>query len=158
MKGSGPLSSQFLGLLGFLLPLSQDFGIFCSSLTIFLSTLAFQSQSLTLPLQHYWSYKTLDLGSFELGFLSFLDGERSLDHVIADIVVFLQVEKFADLRGTLGSQTAWDCRVGESGDFIVSLLLYNHRNHGQTCVYAHQYGVDDSKSGLWTREDGHGLG
>ena len=60
-----------------------------------------------------------------MGFLSFLDGERSLDHVIADIVVFLQVEKFADLRGTLRSQTAWDGGIGESGDFVVSLLLYN---------------------------------
>merc|ERR1719394_168931 len=88
-KGSGPFSSQFLSFLGFLLPLSQNFGVFSSSLTILLGALAFNSHSLTLPLQHDGSYETLDLGCFKLGFLSLLDGERPLDHVIADIVVLL---------------------------------------------------------------------
>ena len=60
-EGSGPLSPHFLGLLGFLLPLSQNLGVFSSGLTVLLSALALNSQTLTFPLQHDWCYKTLDL-------------------------------------------------------------------------------------------------
>merc|ERR1719394_590105 len=130
-KGSGPLSSQFLS---FLLPLSQNFGVFSSSLTILLGALAFNSHSLTLPLQHDGSYETLDLGCFELGFLSLLDGERPLDHVIADIVVLLKVKQLADLGGTLRSQTTGNGGVSKSGDFVISLLLNDNRNDGQVSI------------------------
>merc|ERR1712018_353110 len=133
-KGSGPLSSQFLSFLGFLLPLSQNFGVFSSSLTIFLGALAFNSHSLTLPLQHDGSYETLDLGCFELGFLSLLDGERPLNHVIADIVVLLKVKQLADLGGTFGPQTAGNGGVGKSGNFVIPFLLNDHRNYGQVSV------------------------
>ena len=60
-EGSGPLSPHFLGLFGFLLPLSQNLSVFSSGLTVLLSALALNSQTLTFPLQHDWCYKALDL-------------------------------------------------------------------------------------------------
>ena len=74
------------------------------------------------------------LGCFELGFLSLLDGERPLDHVIADIVVLLKVKQLADLGGTLRSQTTGNGGVGKSGNFVISLLLNDNRNDGQVSI------------------------
>jgi hypothetical protein len=51
--------------------------------------------------------EALDLGSLEtLLSLSLLERQSPLDDVLPDIIVLGKVEEFADLGGTLGSQSA----------------------------------------------------
>merc|ERR1712111_12821 len=133
-QGGGPLSSQLFSLLGFLLTLSQDLGIFSSSLSVLFSTLTLESQTLTFPLEHDGSHKALNLGCFELGFLTLLDGQRPLDHVLANIVVLSQVKQLADLWSTLGSQTTGNGVIGKSGDFAFALLHNDHRDDGKITI------------------------
>merc|ERR1719418_236062 len=57
-----------------------------------------------------------------------------LDHVLAHVVVLGQVEKLADLGGTLGSQTTRDGGIGEAGNVVVSFLHNNHRNDGKISI------------------------
>ena len=58
--------------------------------------------------------KCIYLWSFELRFLALLCWKGPLDHVLAHVVVLGQVEKLADLGGTLGSQTTRDSGIGEA--------------------------------------------
>ena len=80
---------------------------------------------MTLPLQHDGGHKSLDLGSLELGLLAFLDGQGTLDHVLAHVVILAEVEQLADLGGSLGSQSTGNGVVSEAGDFVLA-LLHNH--------------------------------
>ena len=56
---------------GFLHSLGQKFSIFCSLFLIFLSTLFLQSNRPAFVLLNTWSNKTLNLGCFGSGFLTF---------------------------------------------------------------------------------------
>ena len=78
--------------------------------------------------------KCIYLGSFELRFLALLCWKGPLDHVLAHVVVLGQVEKLADLGGTLGSQTTRDGGIGEAGNVVVSFLHNNHRNDGKISI------------------------
>jgi len=69
-------------------------------------------------LEHNGGDETLDLGCLEALFLSFLLWKWTLDHVLSNIILLCQVEQLADLGGSLGSQSARNGHVGQSGDFL----------------------------------------
>ncbi len=89
---------------------------------------------MTLPLQHDGGDQALDLGRLELGLLALLDGQGPLDHVLTDVVVFVQVEELADLGGSLRAQTPWDGGVGQTGDLLLALLDDDQGEDGQVAV------------------------
>ena len=74
-----------------------------------------------LALQGQGSDKTLDLGGLT-DLLALLAGELAVDDVLANIVVLGQVEKLADIVGTLGTQTTGNGFVGQSLDGLFSDL------------------------------------
>lgn len=53
--------------------------------------------------------------------LAFLQGQRALDDVLADIVFLGEVEELADVAGALGSETTGNVDVGQSSDFLLTL-------------------------------------
>lgn len=73
-------------------------------------------------LENNWSDQSLDLGWDALGLLALLDGEWALDDVLPDIILLGQIEQFADLGGTLGSQALGDGDISKAGDLSFTLL------------------------------------
>merc|ERR1719342_1732647 len=132
-EGSGPLPLQFSSFLGLLLSLGQDLSIF-SSRPVLLSSPSLKSKPVSLPLQHDWSHQSLDLGGLVFLLLAFLQGQRSLDHILTDIIVLLQVEELSDLACSLGSQPPGDGIVGKSGNLVVSLLDNGQVKNSQVSV------------------------
>ena len=66
------LGNLFLALFfGFLHSLGQKFSVFCSLLLVLLSALLLQSNTSAFVLQDAWSNKTLNLGCFGPGLLTF---------------------------------------------------------------------------------------
>ena len=56
------------------------------------------------------------------------------DDVLGNVVMLCQVEKLADLGGSLWSELAWKNRVGESFNFSISLLDDDKRKGGHVGV------------------------
>merc|ERR1712007_240988 len=79
---------------------------------------------MTFALENNWSDQSLDA----LGLLALLDGEWALDDVLPDIILLGQIEQFADLGGTLGSQALGDGDISKAGDLSFTLL------HGETLL------------------------
>ena len=133
MRGRPP-PAELLGFLGLLLTLGQDLGVFGGPLTVLLPPPALEGDAPALPLQHDRRHQALDLGRLGLSGLAFLGRQRSLDHVLANVVSFAQVEQLPDLGGALGAQTPGDGVVGQSGDLLFALLDDGHGQHGQVLV------------------------
>jgi len=91
----------------------------------------------TLSLQSDWRDQALDLWCLRSRLLSFLGGQSSTDHILPHIILLAQIEKSADLGGTLWSKATWNNLVGEALDLIVSLLHHNKSQDGEI-------GVDDT--------------
>ena len=108
--------------------------IFSSSKPVLLSSPSLKSKPVSLPLQHDWSHQSLDLGGLVFLLLAFLQGQRSLDHILTDIIVLLQVEELSDLACSLGSQPPGDGVVGKSGNLVVSLLDNGQVKNSQVSV------------------------
>lgn len=53
--------------------------------------------------------------------LAFLQGQRALDDVLADIVFLGEIKELADVAGALGSKTTGNVDVGQSSDFLLTL-------------------------------------
>ena len=77
-----------------------------------------------------WIRKTLyplsiipKLGRTETLFLSFLLGQWSLDDVLPNVIFLSKVEKFADLRSTLGTQSLRHSNVSQARDFLIKQFI-----------------------------------
>ena len=101
---------------------------------ILLSPPPLEGEPVSLPLKHDWGDQPLDLGGLILLLLAILEGQGPLDHILADIVILAQVEKFPDLAGTLGSKSPGDGVVGESGDLTLTLLDNSQVEDGKITV------------------------
>jgi hypothetical protein len=75
----------------------------------------------TLALQCQRSHQTLNLGGLAAGD-TLLAGKVTVDDILADIVVLGQVEKLANVVGTLGTQTTGDGLVRQTLDSLFSHL------------------------------------
>ena len=75
----------------------------------------------SLALQHQGSYETLNLGSLA-SFSALLVGKGTRNNVLANIVIFGQVEQLANVVGPLGTQATGDGIVGQTRDILLSLL------------------------------------
>ena len=87
---------------------------------------------MTLTLQNNRGDKALDLGGLDGGLLAFLlGGDDTLNDVLADIIVLGQVEELADLGSTLGTETAGNGGVSETGEGAFTLLSDDNGQDGQ---------------------------
>jgi len=83
----------------------------------------------TLALQGQWGHQSLNLRSL-VAALALLGGKGTTNDVLADIVFLGQVEQFADVVGTLGTETTRDGVVGESFDGVFTDLCDNQVQDG----------------------------
>jgi len=84
-------------------------------------TISLEGLEGTLALKTLRGDKTLDLGCLGSGFLSLLLNAAT-DDVLTDIIFLGQVEESSDLGGSLGSETTGLDGIGESFNFVLSLL------------------------------------
>jgi len=98
--------------------------------------LALAAGALPLVLKHERGYKTLDLGGLIL-LLAVLGVELTADHVSADVILLVEVEKLADVVGTLRSETTGNGAVSEAFNFGITLLEDNKVDGGKV-------GTDDA--------------
>jgi len=91
-----------------------------------------QGAEVTTALETFRGDESLDLGSLGVGLsiLLLLRLDLSADDKLSDIIVLGQVEEFADLRCSLGSQSLRQDVVGQSWDIGVSLLDYAEGEYG----------------------------
>jgi len=122
-SNGGAASSNLLGvhgmtLLGTLVRAgSEELGIVGGSLLGSHSLGLLNSHAMTLTLECDGRDKTLDLGGLPLALTAlFLAGHLTVDDKLADVVLLAQVEKLADLAGTLRPEAAGNGAVGEPGD------------------------------------------
>jgi hypothetical protein len=76
---------------------------------------------MTLALQALRSNKTLDLRGLGVLLLALL-GDGTTDNELADVVLLVETEEFADLGGTLGTKALGVDDVGQTGDLVFALL------------------------------------
>ena len=76
---------------------------------------------MSLSLETAWSDQTLDLRSLESLRFAFLWGQRSLDDVLSNIILLLEVVKLANLSDSLGAQSSWDGVISETRDVLLTL-------------------------------------
>lgn len=100
---------------------SEELGVVVSSFTGSLSTAALDSNAMTLALQALRSNKTLDLRGLGVVLLALL-GDGTTDNELADIVLLVETEEFADLGSTLGTKALGVDNVGQTGDIVFTLL------------------------------------
>lgn len=91
------------------------------SLTGSLSTATLDGNAMTLALQALRSNKTLDLGGLGVLLLALLS-DGTTDNELADVVLLVETEEFADLSGTLGTKALGVDDVGQTGDLVFTLL------------------------------------
>merc|ERR1719431_953565 len=134
LSGKRTSSLQLLLLFLLLLSLCQDLAVLSSSKAGLLLTSPLNSNQVSSSLQDRRSNKTLNLGRLVLLGLSFLQRLGSFNDVLAHIIFPGQVEKLADLGGTLGSKSSWDGVVGQAGNFSLALLDDTHGNYAHVSV------------------------
>mmetsp|Transcript_45411 Transcript_45411/g.96639 ORF Transcript_45411/g.96639 Transcript_45411/m.96639 type:complete len:284 (+) Transcript_45411:174-1025(+) len=84
-------------------------------------------KAVTLALQGDRCDKALDLGRLTACFLAFsLRGELAANHILAHVILLSECEKLANLRRTLRTQAAGNLIVGQTGDFLGTLLDDDH--------------------------------
>merc|ERR1719147_423309 len=130
-----PFALQFLGLLGFLLPLGENLSVLSSSESVLLASPPLKGESVALALQHDWGYEPLYFRGSKLLLLAILQRERPLDYVLANIIFLCQVEKLPNLAGSLRSQPPWDGVVGKSGDLSLTLLDNCHGKNSKVSIH-----------------------
>jgi hypothetical protein len=99
-------------------------------------------QALQVPssLQSHGGDQSLNLGGLGVWLGSFLLGLNfSSDNELSDVVFLGQVEEPSDLGGSLGTQSLRQDGVGQSGDFLFTLLDDDDGQDGDV-------GVDDATS------------
>jgi len=117
------------------LPLCENLGVLGAGHLVLLGAATLERNPVSLPLEHGGGHQSLDLGSLELLLLSVLEGERTFDDILANVVILGQVEQLPDLGGSLGPETAGDGVVGEAGNLLVALFDDGHGEHGEVTVH-----------------------
>jgi hypothetical protein len=120
--------------LSFLLSLSEEFGIVSSIMLGLLCTASLESYTMSLALKHDRGNEALNLRSLVTLLLSLLWWEWALNNVLSDVILLGQIEQFSDMGGSLGSQTTGNADVGQSSDFLLSLLHHGERQSTQVSV------------------------
>ena len=76
---------------------------------------------MTLALETLGSHKALDLGGLGVVRLA-LTSDGAADDELADIVLLVETEELADVRGTLGAESLGVDDIREAGDVVLTLL------------------------------------
>ena len=135
--GLAGFSALDLALLGLLDSLGDDLVVLLSRSPRLIYTAADFSSDSASSLQTDRSDKSLDLGSLRVALVS--SGDGSADDILADVILFAQVEQLADLRGSLGTKSSGLGIVSQSRDLLLALL---HNNE----VDSRHLGRDDASS------------
>ena len=85
---------------------------------------------MTLALETLGSHKALDLGGLGVVGLA-LAGDGAADDELADIILLVETEELANVRGTLGAESLGVDDVGQAGDVAVTLLDDGQGQDGQ---------------------------
>jgi len=137
-KRSGRASARQLALFLFLLSKSQELGVIVGIGLGLSDARALLRLDASGALKDERRDETLDLRRLGLGLLlSLLQLDWPSDNILSDIIVFVEVEKLADLASSFGSQTTGDGGVGKAWDISFALLDDDEVEHGQV-------GVDDA--------------
>ena len=120
-----------LKLLGLSLgqSLGQQLSVLSSSLSLSLGVLDLQSSLLSLSLQSLRGDQSLDLWSLGVGLVTL--GDLSSDDEVTDVVLLGQTEELSDVVGSLWTQSLWNGVVGDTSQFLVTLLGDNQGQDGQ---------------------------
>lgn len=86
-----------------------------------LSTAALEGHAVTLALETLGSHQALDLGGLGVVLLA-LASDGAADDELADIILLVETEELADVRGTLGAESLGVDDVCEAGDLTLALL------------------------------------
>merc|ERR1712144_196597 len=108
------LSTAILGLLGTLGDKGEVRGLL---LLVLLNTATLQGDTMTLPLELVGGDEALDLRGLAV-LLAILCGHCPANDELAHIVLFVEVEELADLRGTLRSEADWFLGVGQARNLL----------------------------------------
>lgn len=129
-------SSSLLDLsslrLTFVQTLSQQLGVFGSSVSLSLSVVDLLGLQSSLSLQGLRSHQSLDLWSLGVGLAVLLDG--SSDDVVSDIVLLRQTKELSDVVGSLWTQSLWGGHVGQTFNVSLTLLDNGQSNNRQVLV------------------------
>lgn len=110
-------------VLLFLGALSQQGIVFFGSLLVGDNLGKLHGAHATTALERDGSDEALDLGALDARLATFLlAGDDALDNVLADIVFLGQVEELANLASTLGTQTAGNGSISQTGQVSIALL------------------------------------
>lgn len=67
-------------------------------------------------------------------FLALLQGQWTLDNVLADIIFLGEIEEFANVAGAFWTETTRNVDVSESGNFLFTLADDNQSESGQVLI------------------------
>lgn len=127
-RGSSLLDLSLLGLL-LLDTLGQQLSVLGSSVLLGLGVSELLGSETSLSLQSLRGNETLDLWSLGVGLVAL--GDLTSDDKLANVVLLGQTEELSNVVGSLWSQSLWNGLVGETLDFLLTLLKDDQTQDGQ---------------------------